>query len=129
MRDGANGSTASLSSTNTKRINNGSEIQSDVMVIGADQESLEPRSSPRSRRDIAATSTNAPKKSIRRNLVFQSEESCLGSRNTKETQTRAAAHIGACARKALCGVSLNIWKIKVVIPSPTDPVRQKAAYY
>ena len=95
MRPGANGSAANLSSTKTKRKNNGNEMQSEVMVIGADQESFEPRSNPRSRRKMAATSANAPKKSIRRNLVFQSEESCLGSFKTRATLRRAAAHMGA----------------------------------
>ena len=107
MRPGANGSAASLSSTNIKRQNNGNETQSEVMVIGADQELFEPRSSPRSRRKIAATSTNAPRKSIRRNLVFQSEEFCLGSFRTRATLRKAAAHTGPCARKALGDVSLH----------------------
>ena len=90
-----------------KRNINKNEIQSEVMVNGADQESFEPRSNPRTRRKIAATSTNAPKKSIRRILVFQSEGSCLGSFKTKATLRRAAAHIGACAKKALGDVSLR----------------------
>ena len=55
---------------------------------------------------IAATSTNAPKKSIRRTFVFQSEDCCLGSFKTRATLRRAAAHIGACAKKALEAVSL-----------------------
>ena len=105
MRPGANGSAASLSSTNTKSKNNGNERDSEVMVIVADQESFDPRSNPRSRRKMAATSTNAPKKSIRRSFVIQSEDSCLGSFKTKPTLRKAAAHIGACARKALDNVS------------------------
>ena len=107
MRPGANGSAASLSSTSTKRTNNGNEIQSEVMVIGADQELFEPRSNPRSRRIIADTSTNAPKKSMRRILVFQSEDSCLGSFKTIATLRKAAAHSGTCTKKALSDVSLR----------------------
>ena len=95
MRPGANGSAASLSSTSRKRKNNGNEIQSEVIVIGADHESFEPRSNPSSKRKIAVTSANAPKKSIRRNVVFQSEASCLGSFRTSATLRRAAAHMGA----------------------------------
>ena len=94
MRPGANGSAASLSSTNTNRENSGNEIQREVMVIGADQESFDPRSNPRSKSIIAATSTNAPKKSIRFNLVFQLEGSFLGSFRTRATLRKAAAHIG-----------------------------------
>ena len=83
-------------------------MQSEAMVIVADQESFEPRSNPSSRRTIAATSTNAPKKSIRRNLVFQFEDSCLGSFKTSATLRKAAAQIGACAKKALGIVSLHV---------------------
>lgn len=108
IRPGAKGSAASLSSTNTKRKNSGNDIQSEVMVIGADQESFEPRSNPRSRKKIAATSEKAPRKSIRRNLDFQSEDSCLGSFKARATLRTAAAHTGACARKALGAVSLRV---------------------
>lgn len=106
MCPGANGSAATLTSTKMKRKKSGNAIQSEVIVTGADQESVEPRSKPTSRNRIAATSTNAPKKSIRRTLVFQSVGSCLGSFKMIATQTKAAAQIGACARKALDNVSL-----------------------
>ena len=108
MRPGANGSAATFNSTNTKRKNNGNEVQSEAMVIVADQESFEPRSNPSSRRTVAATSRNAPEKSIRRNLVFQSEDPCLGSFKTRATLSKAAAHTGACAKKALGVVSLHL---------------------
>ena len=129
MRPGANGSAATLSSTKAKRKNNGNETQSETMVTGADQESFEPRSSPRSRRMIAPTSTNAPKKSIRRSLVFQSEDSCLGSFKTIATLRRAAAHIGACTRNALDDVSLRPQGVVAKVPSPTDSISQQTAYY
>lgn len=107
MFPGANGSAATLTSTNMKRKKSGSEIQSEIIVIGADQESLEPRSNPTSSNIIAATRTNAPRKSIRRTLVFQSVGFCLGSFKMIATLTKAAAQIGACARKALDNVSLR----------------------
>lgn len=107
MRPGAKGSAASLSSTKIKRQNNGNERHSEVMVIEADQESFEPRSNARSKRKMAATRTDAPKKSIRRSLVIQSEDPCLGSFRTSPTPRKAAAHIGPCARKALGDVSLR----------------------
>ena len=107
MRPGANGSAATLSSTKTKRKNNGNEIQSEAMVIRADQESLAPRSSPRSRRTIAATSKNAPKKSTRRTLVFQFDDSCSGRFKIRATLRKAAAHIGACARNPLDDISVG----------------------
>lgn len=130
MRPGANGSAATLSSTKTKRENNGNEIQSEAMVTGADQEPLAPRSNPRSRRIIAATSKNAPKKSTRRSLVFQSDTSCLGSFKTRATLRKAAAQIGAWARNALGDISVCPYrKATVNVPSPTDSVRQQTAYY
>ena len=107
MCPGANGSAATLTSINMKRKKSGKEIQSEVMVIGADQESFEPRSKPMSRNIVATTSTNAPKKSIRRSLVFQLVGSCLGSFKMIATLTKAAAQIGACARKALDNVSFH----------------------
>ena len=110
IRPGANGSAATLSSTKTKRENNGIEIQSEAMVTGADHEPLAPRSSPRSRSMIAVTSKNAPKKSTRRTLVFQFDASCLGSFKTIATLIKAAAHIGACARNALGDISVSPWR-------------------
>lgn len=111
MCPGANGSAATLTSTNTKRKKSGNEIQSEVIVIGADQESFEPRSKPTSRNKIAATSMKAPKKSIRRSLVFQLVGSCLGGFKMMATLTKAAAQIGACARKALDNVSFRPTRI------------------
>lgn len=78
MRPGANGSAAYFCSITAKRMNRGTEVHNDAIVMGVDQATLLPRSSPRRRVKTANTSTNAPRKSIRANFVFQFECSILG---------------------------------------------------
>lgn len=78
IRPGANGSAAYFCSITTKRINRGIEVHREAMVMGADQATLLPRSSPRRSVKTASTRTKAPGKSIRANFVLQFELSILG---------------------------------------------------
>lgn len=101
MRPGAKGSVANFCSTITKVMKSGNEAQREAMVMVADQDTLLPRSRPRSRVNTAQIRTKAPRKSTRRSLVFQPELSLLGSLRARATLTNARAHMGTCARKAL----------------------------
>ena len=79
----------------------GIDTHNDAIVIGADHDRLLPLSRPSSRAKMAATSTTAPGKSTRRNLVVQCDFSMSGSFKTKATVVNAKMQMGTCPMKDL----------------------------